>query len=121
VVNQHMKPALDAAGDHKADWLFQDWIYGTGLPRYHLDYTVKPEGDKVVFEGKLTQSDVPPDFLMMVPLYFDFDGHWVAASRVRVLGDTTAQVKATLPKMPKRVSINANHDVLAVEASVKKL
>jgi hypothetical protein len=51
----------------------------------------------------------------------DFDGHWVAAGRVRVIGNATANVKATLPKMPKRVSINANHDLLAAEASVKKL
>jgi hypothetical protein len=122
VVDKHMKPALDAAGTHKSDWLFQDWIYGTGLPRYHLEYTVKPaDGGKVVFEGKLTQSEVPPDFLMTVPLYIDFDGRWVPVGRVRVLGDMTAQVKVTLPKPPKRVSINVNHDVLAVEASVKKL
>lgn len=122
VVDKHMKPALDAAGTHDSGWLFQDWIYGTGLPRYHLEYTVKPaEGGKASFEGKLTQSEVPRNFLMTVPLYFDFDGHWVPAGRVRVVGNATAQVKATLPKMPKRVSINANHDVLASEASVKKL
>jgi hypothetical protein len=58
---------------------------------------------------------------MTVPLYLDFDGHWVSAGRLRVLGNMTANIKATLPKMPKRVSINANHDLLAVEASVKKL
>ncbi len=123
VVDRHMKPALDAIGDHRSDWLFRDWICGTGLPKYHLEYTVtNAGGGKVVLEGKLTQSEVPPDFVMTVPLYFDFDGHWAAAGRrVRVIGNTTANVKATLPKMPKRVSINANHDVLAAEASVKKL
>lgn len=122
VVDKHMKPALDAAGDHKSDWLFQDWIYGTGLPRYHLEYSVKPAANGMVsFDGKLTQSDVPPDFLMTVPLYLDFDGHWVLAGRARVLGSVTAQIHATLPKSPKRVSINVNHDVLAVEATVKKL
>jgi hypothetical protein len=121
VVDKHMKPALDAIGDHRSDWLFRDWIYGTGLPKYHLEYTVTNAGGKAVLEGKLTQSEVPPDFVMMVPLYLDFDGHWVAAGRVRVIGNATANVKATLPKMPKRVSINANHDLLAAEASVKKL
>ncbi len=123
VVDKHMKPSLDAAGNHSSAWLFQDWIYGTGLPRYHLEYSIKPAGGGMVtFEGKLTQSDVPADFLMTVPLYFDFDGHWSEAGRrVRVLGNMTAQIKATLPKAPKRVSINANHDVLALEAAVKKL
>lgn len=122
IVDKHMKPSLDVAGNHRADWLFNDWIYGTGLPRYHLEYTAKPaEGGKVTFEGKLTQSDVPRDFLMSVPLYMDFDGHWVEVGRVKVLGDMTAQVKVNLPKAPKRVSLNVNHDVLAAEASVKKL
>jgi aminopeptidase N len=122
VLDKHMKPALDVVGDHRSDWLFRDWIYGTGLPKYHLEYTVKnADGGKVVLEGKLTQSEVPPDFVMTVPLYFDFDGHWAPAGRVRVIGNTTANVKATLPKMPKRVSINANHDLLAAETSVKKL
>jgi hypothetical protein len=122
VVDKHMKPSLDAVGDHKSDWLFRDWIYGTGLPKYHLEYTAKAaDGGKVVLEGKLTQSDVPQDFVMLVPLYVDFDGHWVMAGRVRVIGNNSATVKVSLPKMPKRVSINANHDVLATEASVKKL
>lgn len=123
VVDKHMKPSLDVAGNHNSAWLFQDWIYGTALPKYHLEYSLKPaDGGKVTFEGKLTQGDVPADFLMSVPLYFDFDGHWsVAPRRVVVLGDMTAQVKVTLPKSPKRVSINANHDLLALEASVKKL
>jgi len=122
IVDKHMKAGLDVAGDHRSDWLFRDWIYGTGLPRYHFEYSVKStDGGKAILEGKLTQSEVPPDFLMTVPLYFDFDGHWAPSGRVRVIGNMTANVKVTLPKMPKRVSINANHDVLAVEASVKKL
>ena len=121
VVDKHMKPSLDVAGNHRSDWLFRDWIYGTGLPRYHLEYTLKPaDGGKMEFDGKLTQADVPQDFLMSIPLYFDFDGHWTPAGRVRVLGNMTAQVKVTLPKTPKRVSINANHDVLASDVTVKK-
>jgi hypothetical protein len=112
---------MDAAGNHRSDWLFQDWIYGTGLPRYKLEYSVKEEGGKTMFEGKLTQSGVPQDFVMLVPLYFEIDGHWFPAGHVRVIGDGSAQVKAALPKAPKRVSINLNHDVLALETTVKKL
>jgi len=40
---------------------------------------------------------------------------------VRVIGSSTANVNVTLPKMPKRVAINVSHDLLAAEASVKKL
>jgi hypothetical protein len=121
VVEKHMKPALDAEGNHRIDWLYRDWVYGTDLPKYRLEYTLTPaDGGKVVFEGKLTQSEVSPDFLMRLPLYFDIDGKWLAAGRVLVRGNGTASVKATLPKAPKNVSVNLNHDVLAAEVSVKK-
>lgn len=117
-----MKPVLDAEGNHRMDWFFRDFVYGTSLPKYRLEYTLTPAPDgKVLFEGKLTQSEVPPDFLMRVPLYFDMDGHWAASGRITVRGDMTAQVKATLPKTPKRVSINARHDILAQEVVVKKI
>jgi hypothetical protein len=122
MVEKHMKPALDAEGNQRMDWFFRDYVYGTALPKYRLEYTLTPAGGgKVVFEAKLTQSDVPPDFIMRVPLYFDLDGQWAASGRVNVRGNMTASVKATLPKMPKRVSINAHHDILAAEVAVKKL
>ena len=121
MVEKHMKPVLDAEGNHRIDWLYRDWIYGTDLPRYRLDYTLMPaDGGKVVFEGKLTQSEVSPDFLMRLPLYFEIDGQWHPAGRVLVRGNSTAVVKATLPKTPKNVSINLNHDVLAADISVKR-
>ena len=122
IIEKHMKPALDAQGNGRMDWLFQDWIYGSDLPKYRLEYTLTPAGDgKVTLEGKLTQSDVSPGFLMRLPLYFDFDGRWVHSGRLTLQGNMTANVKVTLPKTPKRVSLNVNHDVLAADITVKKL
>ena len=121
IVNKHMKSTMDAEGNHRMDWLFRDWIFGSDLPKYRFEYTLTPaDGGKVTLEGKLTQSDVSPDFQMMVPLYLDFDGHWIRGGMIRIRGNT-ATMKATLPKMPKRISLNVNHDVLAAEITVKKL
>jgi Peptidase family M1 domain len=120
VVEKHMKPTMDAEGNHRMDWFFRDWIYGSEIPKYRLEYTINPaDGGKVVLEGKLSQDNVSPGFLMMVPLYLDFDGRWVRGGMVRVQGPT-ANIKATLPKAPKRVALNVNHDVLAAEVVVKK-
>ncbi|HEY6340258.1 MAG TPA: M1 family aminopeptidase [Bryobacteraceae bacterium] len=120
LVEKHMKPAMDAEGNHRMDWFFRDWIYGSEIPKYRFEYTLTPaEGGKVVLEGKLLQSDVSPGFLMMIPLYLDFDGHWVRAGTVRVQG-SSANIKATLPKTPKRIALNVNHDVLAADVVVKK-
>jgi aminopeptidase N len=34
VVERHMVPAMNAAGDGKMDWFFQQWVDGTEIPRY---------------------------------------------------------------------------------------
>jgi aminopeptidase N len=122
VVERHMKPALDAEGTHKIDWFFRDWVYGSDLPRYRLEYSVKPSEDgKVMLTGSLTQSGVSDGFVMKVPLYFDFDGHVVRAGAATVHGNSSAAIKVVLPKKPKRVLLNVNHDVLALESVVKEL
>ena len=121
LVEKHMKPAMDAAGNGRMDWFFQDWIYGTDLPKYRLEYTLTPAADgKVTFEGKLTQSDVSPSFVMRVPMYFEIDGHWGSGGRATVHGNMTANVRVLLPKAPKRVSLDLNHDLLTSEIVVKK-
>ena len=117
VVEQHVTPAMDAAGDHKMDWFFRDWVYGTTIPRHKFDYTVTdaPDG-KFLLKASLTQSEVTPDFGMLVPIYLDFDGQIVRLGTARMVGNTTANdIQVTLPKKPKRVMINYWHDVLEMQ------
>jgi hypothetical protein len=65
---------------------------------------------------------VSPEFVMRVPIYFDFDGKMVRAGYVTLKGaSTSSEVKVNLPKKPKRVVLNAYHDVLAAEAVVKEV
>lgn len=123
VVEKHMKPALDLERNGKMDWFFREWVYGTELPSYHMDYSLTPEsGGRYLFTAKITQSGVSSRFVMGVPIYFDFDGHVVRAGSVTLLGNQTSnEVKLRLPKKPKRVLLNANHDVLAAETVVKEV
>ena len=123
VVEKHMKPALDLERNGKMDWFFREWVYGTEIPSYRMEYSLASEADrKVMFTAKVTQSGVSSTFVMAVPLYFDFDGHVVRAGAVTLLGNMTSnEVKIRLPKKPKRVLLNANHDVLAAETAVKEM
>ena len=123
VVEKHMKPALDLERNGKADWFFREWVYGTELPSYHMDYSLAlEEGGKYMFTAKVTQSGVSSRFVMSVPIYFDFDGHVVRAGSVALLGNQTSnEMKLRLPKKPKRVMLNANHDVLCAETVVKEM
>ena len=123
VVEKHMKPALDLERNGKMDWFFREWVYGTEIPSYRLEYSLAPEpGGKFLFTAKVTQSGVSSRFVMGVPIYFDFDGHVMRAGSVALLGNmTSSEVKLRLPKKPKRVLLNANHDVLAAETVVKEM
>jgi hypothetical protein len=120
IVEKHMIPQkMDLAGNKKMDWFFLQWIYGTEIPRYRMDYTLTPqEGEKCLLTFKITQSDVSQGFMMPVPIYLDFEGGKpVRLGDVQMFGSSTSQeYKVPLPKKPKRVLINANYDVLASES-----
>ncbi len=125
VVEQHMKPQMDLDGDHRMNWFFGQWVYGTQVPAFHLTYHLASEPDgKVLFTGKVTQSQVSNGFRVRVPIYLDFGmaGGPVKLANVGVSGNATSgEIKVRLPQKPKKVMLNYNFDVLAREASVEEL
>jgi aminopeptidase N len=118
-VEKHMTPNMDLDGNKRMDWFFLQWVYGTAVPRYRLDYTLTPEADgKLLLTGKVTQSDVSAGFKMRVPIYLDFDGTVSRLGDMAVFGNsTTDEFKVKLPSRPKRVLINYHYDVLAAESA----
>ncbi len=119
VVEAHMVPAMNATGDGKMDWFFRQWVYGTDLPRYSHDLAVEPVGkDLYRVRGKVTQSGVPADFRMLVPVYLDFGK--VGLHRLGVLtlvgsSEQGVDVTVKLPKKPRKVVLNAHYEVLALD------
>ena len=114
IAAKHMTPLMDMEGNHRLDWFFRQWVYGSAIPKYKFDYTVTaaPDG-KWQLKGSLTQSDVDDNFAMIVPVYADFDGQMHRLGQVRMIGNrTNDKIQMLLPKKPKKVLINANHDVL---------
>jgi hypothetical protein len=114
IVEKHITPGINAAGDGKMDWFFNEWVYGTELPRYKFDYTLTPQPDgKCLLKAVLTQSEVSDNFVMLVPLYADFDGTLARLGVLRIVGGKTPDnLQLMLPKKPSKVMINAFHDVL---------
>jgi len=120
VVEKHMKPQMDVGGDKKMDWFFYPWIYTTAMPSYRLEYSLAPgNGEEWVLSGKYYQSGVGKGFHMPSWLYLDFDGNLVRVGKMVVDGESSKDIKITLPKKPKRVLLNANHDVLAASTEVR--
>ncbi|HEV8385095.1 MAG TPA: hypothetical protein VGQ11_09515, partial [Candidatus Acidoferrales bacterium] len=71
-----MTPEMDLEGTRKTpgrpgamDWFFDEWVRGTGIPKYSVEFDVKPAGERFLVRGKLKQGGVPPSFIVPVPLY----------------------------------------------------
>jgi hypothetical protein len=104
-------------GDGKMDWFFNEYVYGTSLPIYALDYSMNSSPDgKLVLHVKVVQSDVDDSFAMRVPIYLE-----LADSRVIRLGSVLLQGNKSieqdvplegLKEKPKRVMLNYFNDVL---------
>jgi len=118
IVEKHMTPQMDLDGNKRMDWFFNQWVYGTEMPRYKFDYSLTPDSDgKVILRGTVTQSDVSPNFKMIVPIYLDFGGKITRLGSASLIGNmTTKEFEVKLPEKPKRAMINHQYDVLAHES-----
>ncbi|MCI0626868.1 MAG: hypothetical protein L0387_35350 [Acidobacteria bacterium] len=113
-VEKHMTKEMDLDGNGSMNWFLRQWIYGTTIPEYKLDYKVEP-GDKGQFKvsGRITQSNVDDSFTMRVPFYVEFDGRIQRLGAATVAGNSaTPEFSLVLPRQPKRVMLCAFEDVL---------
>ncbi|MFY9561254.1 MAG: M1 family aminopeptidase [Terriglobales bacterium] len=118
MVEKHMTREMDLEGNHRMDWFFNEYVYGTALPSYKMDATFdKDANGDVVFAFKLTQSGVDAKFRMLVPIYLELaDGRTVTLGRASLIGNSSIDQKVPLRGVktaPKRALVNYNYDVLA--------
>lgn len=113
VVERHMAPYMDADGNHKMDWFFNQYVYGTGIAQYHLDYKVQNQpGDKWLVSGTLTQSGVPEGWKDTLPLYVHYKGKAGRVGWVRIRSKSTP-FRVMLGFQPDKVTVNDNSEILA--------
>jgi hypothetical protein len=122
VVQKHMKPWMDLEQNGKIDWFFRQWLFGTEVPAFRMEYALKPlEGGKVELSAKLTQSGVSENFYSLLPVYLEMSNGVARLGQMTLRGNMSSDFKVILPAKPKRVFLNHNHDVLATEASSKEV
>jgi hypothetical protein len=117
IVQKHATRNLKISKDATVDWFFDQWVRGTAIPKYayKLDVAEAP-GGKYRVTGTITQSEVPENFGVVLPLYVMFDKNAVGKlGETLIVGNMTKpiNVEISLPRKPKSVVINAMHDVLA--------
>jgi aminopeptidase N len=85
-----MTPAMDLEGGHSMAWFFEEYVRGTGIPRYKVEFTVHRTEKGFQLRGKLLQSGVPRSFIAPVPLYLSTGvGHSIFLGTVVTSGEET--------------------------------
>jgi aminopeptidase N len=120
-VEKHMKPAMLMDRRGNMQWFFDDWVYGSEIPSYRLEYTVAPDDGKAKVTGVLTQSGVSDSFKMRVRVYVRLGKKAVPVLYLAAEGDRSQRFVVTLPEEPKEVLLNAENDVLAERQEVHRV
>ncbi|MEM6453712.1 MAG: M1 family aminopeptidase [Acidobacteriota bacterium] len=118
IVQKHMTPSMNATGDGRIDWFFDQWVYGSAVPTLTSKLKIKKAGrGKYQIVGQVAQKDVDREFRTLVPLYLDFGRNQpkVQFGTLPMIGEMTRDVDVTLelPRKPKKAVINARMEVLA--------
>ncbi len=112
ILEKHMGAWMDLDGNHRMDWFFNQYVYGTGVPHYKLDYSVQETGGKWQVTGAVTQSGVPDGWKDVLAVSVRASGKNTRMGWLRVKGKT-APFNFTLPMKPEKIILNENEDTLA--------
>lgn len=115
LVEKHITREMDLDGNGKMDWFFNQWVHGTRIPHYELDYHVKPvEDGKFMLSCTIIQSKVNDSFKMRVPIYVLFEKNKLfRLGSAAITGNSSSpEINVKLPGKPKRVFLCALEDVL---------
>ena len=108
-----MTRAMDLDGNHKMDWFFNQYVYGTGIPQYNFHATLEPTPDgKTHVKAQLTRSGVPDNWKDVIPVYAH-DGDKAMRLGTMSVTHSSEPLDVTIPGKVDRLSINDHEDLLA--------
>jgi aminopeptidase N len=113
IAEKHMTKQMDLQHNGRLDWFFNEWVYGTEVPRYTFKYDLQPgDAGKFKVHAEITQSEVGGQFAMFVPIFADFGNGMARIGQAEIVGNMTRKIDFILDRQPKKVAINAYKDVL---------
>lgn len=119
ILEKNLPPVMDLDHNHKLDWFFNEYVYGTALPHYKFTSEIHAESGKDYIKFSLTESGVSKNFKAVVPIYAEYaNGKVSRLGVVSMAGNMTTNQSFSMPEGPspmKKLLINYNYDVLSVQ------
>ena len=96
------------------EWFFAEYVRGTGIPHYKVQFTSKRTESGFQIRGKILQSGVPDYFLAPVPIYANTGvGHTVYLGTVTATGaETSFTFKSTAE--PHKLVVDPHMTLLCI-------
>jgi hypothetical protein len=102
---------MDLEGGRSMEWFFEEWVRGTGIPHYRVEFTAHPTEKGYQIRGKLFQTGVPRSFIASVPLYSGGAGHGVLLGTVVAAGPETS-FHFVVPIAPHKIVVDPRMTLL---------
>jgi hypothetical protein len=109
-----MTPRMDLEGGHSMEWFFAEYVRGTGIPHYKVQFTARRTEKGFQVRGKLLQSEVPSTFIAPVPIYASLGvGRSAYLGTVLATGEETSFTFASATE-PRKLLIDPRMTLLCV-------
>jgi hypothetical protein len=94
-------------------WFFNQWVYGTEIPTYHISYKCNElPNEKYRVHCTVKQNNVADNYQMPVPFFIDFGGNKFARIRHLIKGPITEFDFPIMPLKPIKIKFNDLQSVL---------
>jgi hypothetical protein len=112
IVEKHMSHSMDADGNHKMDWFFNQYVYGMGEPQYTFHSTLDYTADgKTHLKAELTRTGVPESWKDAIPLYAHVGDKTIKMGNITAT-HATETIETTVQGKIDRISINDYEEIL---------
>ncbi len=113
MVEKHMTRNMDLDGNHKMDWFFNEYVYGTGLPQYTLHTALSTGADgKTTITGELLRAGVADTWKDVIPIYAHVGDKTMRLGSLGAMHPKET-INIVLPMKLDKITINDFEDELA--------
>jgi hypothetical protein len=109
-----MTPSMDLEGGRSMEWFFEDWVRGTGVPHYRVEFSVHRSEKGFMVRGKLFQRGVPRSFIAPVPLYANTGGAHSTELGIVIAAGPETSFHFSMLAAPRKITIDPRMTILSV-------
>lgn len=115
---EDFKRTCDKHFQQDMSWFFEQWVYGTEIPKVKVSYTIAEDGGQTALKGDIKIEGVPAHFRVYFPVLLKFKNGSAMSGRLGGQGQSAFAVK--LPEKPVSVEMNPFQGLLC-ELDVKAM